>query len=381
MPRHHDKTANRRPDDENAIGLTRAFSPVGDDDYYDGAVPTDPFDDAAGGWNAAQDDETPARHAAAASDAAPEPPAAPEGIEALSEEEFERTLRKRGKHARHAAPEDEVLDAPTVFEEGGDTVPAYLHKSRRMRRILTVAIIILVVLLAAGAVFAWQLVQAAQTTATQQAQTATQDVTEVLGDGEAEDASTATAKTTTVPDLVSLLGMTQDEAVEALQHGAQVSSSSAVNEEGNPIRTEVRVALTAEPADERSGTPTVYLGLDEAGAVVQAGYSAATSSLGYGSLSFSDAVTNEHIIEKTLDETGAPVEEGTVVLPSDKMEYSSYATDGTTLTREYYSFQGSVDIAGASHGWSAALSYDYAMANATGNLADTIRTVYVYINA
>ena len=62
--------------------------------------------------------------------------------------------------------------------------------------------------------------------------------------------------------------------------------SNEVNEEGNPIKTEVRVALTDEPADTRTGTPTLYLGLDEDGAVVQAGYSAGTASLGYGTLSF-----------------------------------------------------------------------------------------------
>ena len=55
------------------------------------------------------------------------------------------------------------------------------------------------------------------------------------------------------------------------------------------MKKSVTVALTAEPADSRSGTPTVYLGLDADGKVIQAGYSAATASLGYGSLSFADA--------------------------------------------------------------------------------------------
>ena len=76
---------------------------------------------------------------------------------------------------------------------------------------------------------------------------------------------------------------------------------------GNAVKKSVTVALTAEPADSRSGTPTVYLGLDADGKVVQAGYSAATASLGYGSLSFADAVKNEHIVEKTLREAGVNV--------------------------------------------------------------------------
>ena len=55
--------------------------------------------------------------------------------------------------------------------------------------------------------------------------------------------------------------------------------------------------------------------MDEEGVIVQIGYSAPTSALGFGSLSFADAVRNEHIIEKTLAEAGVKVDEGSVSLP------------------------------------------------------------------
>ena len=155
----------------------------------------------------------------------------------------------------------------------------------------------------------------------------------------------------------------------------------SVNEEGNPIKTEARVALTAEPADSRTGTPTVYLGLDEAGKIIQAGYSASTTALGYGSLSFADAVRNEDIIQKTLAEAGVAVPEGAVELPEDSTAYTTVDSDGKTVTKEYCSFSGEADVEGASHTWSAVLSYDYSMANASGNLADTVRTIFIYVNA
>ncbi|WP_206214802.1 MULTISPECIES: histone-lysine N-methyltransferase [unclassified Adlercreutzia] len=381
MPRRHHESHDLFDDGEgNAIGLTRAFSPVEADEYFDGTVPTDPFDtpepqgdaDLAGDFAGAD----PAGSAAFAGPVeAAEPAPAP---------------RHAGKHARHARPAAEPAAVPSAFDDpelplpdalAPEPIPEYLRKSKRMRRILIGVIVVFVILLAVGGVLAWQLLQAVQTTASQQAQNVTQEVSAIDGDAAAKDASTATAKKTTVPDLTALLGLTQDEAIERLQHGAQVSSTREVNEEGNPVKQDVRIALTAEPADTRSGTPTVYLGLNEEGRVVQAGYSAATSSLGYGSLSFSDAVRNEHIIEKTLAEAGVQVPDGAVVLPEDKTAYSTYASDGTTLTKEYCSFSGEVDIDGAPHAWSAVLSYDYAMANATGNLADTIRTIYVYVNA
>lgn len=202
-----------------------------------------------------------------------------------------------------------------------------------------------------------------------------------MHEADTKDAATTTAKKTEVPNLVSVLGLTRDEAVEALQHGATVTSEKEVSEEGSAVKVNVTVALTDEPADTRSGTPTVYLGLDEEGRIVQAGYSAATASLGYGSLSFVDAVENEGIVEKTLGEAGVSVPAGSATLPEDKTAYSAYASDGTTLVEEKCSFSGTVELDGVEHEWSSVLLYNYATANTSGNLADTIRMIYVYVNA
>lgn len=276
-------------------------------------------------------------------------------------------VEKKGpKHGKHSKGEPEP--------------PEYMKRSRRMRRILLVIIIVLVVLVAAGCVLTYMLVDTARNAASQQTQSSMSDVESISEDG-AKDASTSTSKRTTVPDLVGLLGMNQDQALEALQHGAQVTGLTEVNEEENPVKMQVSIALSDEPADSRSGTPSVYLDLNEEGLVIRSGYSVATSSIGYGTLSFADAVENERIIEKTVEEAGLIVPNQTAVLPEDKMTYSTYASDGTTLTREYCEFSGTGTASGVEHPWQASLSYDYNMANATGNLADTIRTIYVYIGA
>ena len=73
--------------------------------------------------------------------------------------------------------------------------------------------------------------------------------------------------------------------------------------------------------------------------------------------------------------------DGSATLPADKTSYSSYASDGTTLVKENCSFSGTVDINGAAHAWSSVLMYDYSTANASGNLADTVRIIYIYVNA
>lgn len=416
--------ARRSAEEGNAMGLTQAFAPIDADGFSGGAKAAAeleegdawmPDDEAWGEYGRGgelsgfeSESEDAADEADELNEDAPAPDAVEEGdsddlppapaVGAL-EMPSEKAV-KRGRHARHAAasaeaaPEDADFAASDSEDEAcnvglvtcgtpaaaAEELPAYLRKSRRMRRILTVIIVLLIALLAAGGIFVWQRFGAEADSARQQAQTQ-EETTSIQGAEASDAAASAAVKKTSAPDLVSLMGLTQDEAVEALQHGAQVSGTSDVNEEGSAVKTEVRVALTSEPSDTRTGTPTVYLGLDAAGLVVQAGYSASTTSLGYGSLSFSDAVENEHIIEKTLAEVGLSVEEGTVSLPDDKASYSTYGSDGKTLVKEYCPFEGTSSAEGGSHEWSAVLSYDYSMANATGNLADTVRLIYVYVNA
>lgn len=397
MPKRTRNEAHGTPD-EAPLGLTQAFEAVSDDvlvdararrrrraggDASDGAPMglTEAFSPVGAGLREDDGDDWMPDDAAWSEEGAPSLPPAPElDDEPLFDEEGRVREATRGRHGRHSRAD---AARPSGGRAGKDEeVPSYLRKSRRMRRILIAVSIVLVLLLVAGAYFTLQLVKVAETSASQQAQShQNQQRASVLGTDNASDASTATAKKTSVPNLVTLLGMGQDEAVEYLAHGAQVSSMREVNEEGNPIKAEVRVALTSEPADARTGTPTVYLGLDENGLIIQAGYSTSTTSLGYGSLSFADAVRNEAIVEKTLAEAGVDVPQGSVVLPEDKASYSTYDTDGKTLIKEYCSFSDTVDIDGAPHEWSAVLSYDYTMANATGNLADTVRTIYVYVSA
>ena len=419
MVRRSKRNRDVSADDGNAMGLTEAFHPVSADGFTtamppmgegDGSIIGEDvvvdeegvFEEVDLGDGEALDDEgLPAGESfpdeavfedfyagrpldadgADAADASPVPDAVPLGVvtadAAKPASKAAHGAKKadgasRGRHAKHASEMNEKARKKAEL-------PEYMRKSRRMRRILIVVIILLVLILAAMVYFGVQLYKEASSSAVQQALSSEQEVAAIASE-DATDSADA-AKVTTVPDLVSLLGLTQQEAVDKLQHGATPAEPRAVNEEGNPIKSEVRVALTAEPADSRTGTPTVYLGLDADGKIIQAGYSTSTSSLGYGSVSFKDAVLKERIIEKTLAEAGLSIPDDAVVLPENAEEYTSYDTDGTTTTKEYCSFNGEVDIDGAPHAWSAVLSYDYSMANASDNLADTVRTIFIYVNS
>ena len=236
MPKHAPNVPKGTPSDrsDERIGLTEAFSPVGDGAH-------------AGGFSYRGDNDDEYPDAIEALEPVDAPPLL-FGDDTVAAEPEE----PQGRHGKQKKEKKQKQQ-----------IPAYQRKSRRMRRVL-IAIVVLLILL--------------------------------IG---------ATAKKTNVPNLAAVLGMTKDEAIAALKHGATETTSKEVNEEGNPVKTNVTVALTDEPADTRSGTPTVYLGLNEDGAVVQAGYSAATASLGYGSLSFVDAVKNEGITKPNTPNTRA----------------------------------------------------------------------------
>lgn len=365
------RRGRKTADGDDPIGLTEAFAPVGDEAFEEARAAGDdhiglteafaPVSEGAhaGGFSYKGDNEDEYPDALESLEPQNLPPMLSVDDSAERDSADERV---RGRHGKEAP------------------IPAYQHKSRRLRRILIAIIIVLIILLIAAIAAGGLLLHTASQTAVQMAASNQQAAIDDMQDG-VDDASMQAKKVVDVPDLASLLGLTQDQAIEAVGHGAIATATSEVNEEGNPIRTSLTIALTDDPADSRSGTPSVYLGLDEGGLVVQAGYSAPTASLGYGSLSFADAVANEHVVEKTLQEAGIPVEEGAAVLPDDKSSYSTYDSDGTTLVRENCTFEGQVDIDGASHSWSSTLSYDYTTANSTDNLADTIRLIYVYLNA
>ncbi|MBQ9043702.1 MAG: histone-lysine N-methyltransferase [Eggerthellaceae bacterium] len=369
---------------DDAIGLTGAFAPIPDQDEphaWDEAGKWKDFDwdsyKSAEESEPAEGELAEGRQAEgkpAEAEAAPaeEADAAPEGETTTgSAAETKPAPASAGasgsSRGRHAAPDASMSPR--------------MQKARKTRRALIVVVILLIIAIIAVGFFMFRTFSNSQEEAAHQAQeqVETPKDEQDIADSTTDNAGDAQIKLTDVPSLTSLFGMTSDDAIKAIGHGAMVSASREVNEEGNPIKTNLNVSLNDEPYDSKTGVPTVYLGLNQDGKVVQVGYSASAGALGFGSLSFADAVNNEHVIEKTLAKIGVTVPEGSAVLPADKKEYSTYADDKTTVTRERCSFEGDVDVNGTPCAWSAVLSYDYTTQIVTGNLSDTVRVIYVYV--
>ena len=270
-----------------------------------------------------------------------------------------------GKHGRHAAYTQEL--APRM------------RKSRRMRRALIAVVVLLIAIAAVLGAFAFNTIKQGQEEAEHQAQEQLETTKETETETEADDAVETATQQADVPNLTSLLGKTSKTAIKKLKRGAIVSSNQKVKDKKSVIKTNLTVALADEPADSKTGTPSVYLGLNKKGRIIQAGYSASASALGFGSLSFADAISNEHVIEKTLAQIGVDVKEGSAKLPQNRAKYATYAKDKTTVVKERCSFDGDIDIDGVPCTWSAVLSYDYTTQVITGDLSDTVRIIYVYI--
>ena len=223
MPKHAPNVPKGTPSDrsDERIGLTEAFSPVGDGAH-------------AGGFSYRGDNEDEYPDAIEALEPVDAPPLL-FGDEAVPVEPEE----PQGRHGKKKKEKKQKQQ-----------IPAYQRKSRRMRRVLIAIVVLLVLLIGALGYFAWQWFEESQLIASQQTQEqqSSQEVGSMQTD-ETKDATTATAKKTDVPDLAAVLGMTKDEAITALKHGATETTSKEVNEEGNPVKTNVTVALTDEPAD------------------------------------------------------------------------------------------------------------------------------------
>lgn len=148
-------------------------------------------------------------------------------------------MAKHGKHARIQEADAELVDGASVqaapeydalennAPEATKGISAHQKKSKRMRTVLIVVSAVLVVLIAALGYFAFMLYQEASDVASQ----ASSSTAATLKDtAEATDAKKQGSRLT-APNLVALLGSTEDEAISKVGRGATVASSSDITEE------------------------------------------------------------------------------------------------------------------------------------------------------
>ena len=273
---------------------------------------------------------------------------------------------------------DDVEQA--IIDAAGSRTPdgaAHEDRAIRAKGSLIVAVVLAIVLIIALCVVSMLALNEAAQAETQQTQTGG-TAAQVSSDLDVSSSSSTTKKTATVPSLTTLIGSDSDQAVDKLGHGAQIAKTADYSDDAIGAVQRITVVLTSEPSSSEYDAPTVYLDLNGKGAVVAASYRVAMSSLGYGPISFKQAVGKSKVIQHALDDAGLTIPANTkFTLPSDRKSYSVYQSDGKTLTKQKRTFTGQGSAAGMTYHWNGTITYDYSKANASGDLANTKRTVQI----
>lgn len=276
---------------------------------------------------------------------------------------------------------DDVEQA--IIDAAGSRTPdgaAHEDRAIRARGSLIVAVVLAIVLIIALVIVSLLTINEAAQAETQQTQTGG-TAAQVSNQLDVASSSSTTKKTATVPSLTTLIGSDSDQAVDKLGHGAQIAKTADYTNDSNGAVQRITVVLTSDPSTSEYDAPTVYLDLNDEGAVVAASYRVAMSSLGYGAISFKQAVGKSKVIQHALDEAGLTIPSGTTLkLPSNRKSYSTYQSDGKTLTKQKRTFTGTGSAAGMTYHWTGTITYDYAKANASGDLANTKRTVQIGVS-
>lgn len=276
---------------------------------------------------------------------------------------------------------DDVEQA--IIDAAGSRTPdgaAHEDRAIRARGSLIAAVVLVIILAIALAVVSMLALNEAAQAETQQTQTGG-TAAQPSADLQVSSSSSTTKKTATVPALATLIGSDSEQAIDKLGHGAQIAKTADYSDDATGAVQRVTVVLTSEPSSSEYGAPTVYLDLNDKGAVVSASYRVAMSSLGYGAISFKQAVGKYRVIQNALEDAGISIPNSTkFTLPSNRKDYSSYQSDGKTLTKQQRTFTDQGSAAGMTYRWSGTISYDYAKANASGDLANTKRTLKVSVS-
>ena len=287
----------------------------------------------------------------------------------------------------------EVVPSAAVREQMPPVQPQihpHVKKSRRVRIILLIVIVML--LCAFGGLVYLFINSLTEVNAHLADEGQRVSASEQLEPSSVVSASDEAVQTNAIPELMGLIGLTRDDALALIGHGAVVTKSSDIvekstekNSEGNETEKEevvgvkITVSLKDDPTDKQGNTPSVYLKLNADGYITQAGFSSSLDSLSVSDCSFTDAVMAKNVVGDVLKSTGVSVDKDILVLPEDKSLYKTMSPDGSNVAEERYTFTGDVDIQGTMAPWTCTLVYDYSAKNVSGNLNDTIKLIYVYI--
>lgn len=238
------------------------------------------------------------------------------------------------------------------------------RKSRRTRRLLIVAVALLLVCVAAGVGFGIYYLTQQEAPASSTGK----DLPSTTGD------ATVKAKVvSTVPGLSGFFGETVDQVLSKL--GSPAALASTVDATDPTVPAVVRLAEVDIAAKDASSSQSskggassgafrgarLYLSLDADGKVVKTNYSVPLGNLGNTDMLFADLLVDRAFLQDTLRVIGVSGSSYEPPIP-DVSSYQTFGvgTDGKQMvTKESYTYSGQTGLDSAPMTWSITYTFDH----------------------
>ena len=279
----------------------------------------------------------------------------------------------------------EPLDPSQITEEQA----AESKKHGKRLRVL-VALLIVVLIAVVGGV-AYFIMNDNVEEKTQQDDKALVNQADSQGESAVSSAPVAVAE---IPNIVSLLGMSGDDAVASFGGQVKSYSDTDVAQEDSNVVTLRRIELktTRDMADDGNSStnntgktnPAVSLSLDESGTVIGTYYTVDLSLLGVGNKLFAETIVETDKLAEYLTAAGIEAGAGTLQAPSESdlnVELVTTSDGRTVASKESYTYEGDAAVVTPDElrHWTLGLEYDHALANTTGDATDVSRNLVIRI--
>ncbi|MDR1013912.1 MAG: hypothetical protein LBL86_02905 [Coriobacteriales bacterium] len=269
-----------------------------------------------------------------------------------------------------AATAPNGTEAPSAAETWGDVpiAPARLKRAKRTGIVLVIVIVLLFAALAALAYLAYTIYRdgtALNSTVLRPVPTITEvEVTDPDAPSEVK------VEETSIPDLVSLFGLTVEKAKARLGTSFKLARTDAATDESNPaVRQLATFSYTPSVTGGSSSTATnvplpsesIYASLDEEGRVIDIYYVCDMQLLGYPERSFDELLADSGVVTGSLASAGVQPRDFSYVPPDpvESIVYDNPNSANRKVVKQSQIFSGRTTSETVPTVWTLTVTYDF----------------------
>jgi hypothetical protein len=192
---------------------------------------------------------------------------------------------------------------------------------------------------------------------------------------------------TIIPDLVSLFGLSVEEAKTRLGDDFQLTKTDAITDETNPAVRQLATFsyIPSVSGDTGSAAPSaalpsesIYASLDEEGKVVDIYYVCDMLLLGYPERSFDELLAGSETVTSALAEAGVQARDFEYIAPDpqESIVYDNPNSENRKVLKQTHIFSGRTSTSTLPTVWTLTVTYDFgAGAASTTEFRQATRTI------